>query len=140
SGAFLWTATLKATLIFAAALLTAFLLRRASASARYFVWTSALTVALAIPLLSLFLGPWNVPLSVPAAAIPQVSFAVDSQTPQMPGASVAVPPDQNVWWLMAVWLCGAVLVLARTSIGHARVQLMLRRSEPNRDPEWLGLL
>ena len=134
STVFLWTVTLKATLIFALAFPVAFVLRRASASARYFVWTIALAMVLAVPMLSLSLRPWNVPLAVPAAAI-----VVRSQTSLAPGASVVAHPDR-IGWFISLWLCGAGVVLLRTSIGHARVQLLLRRSKAVRDSEWLRLL
>lgn len=138
--AFLFTAALKATVVFAAAFLVAFVLRRASASSRYFVWTSAVARVLAIPLLSLSLRPWNVPLAAPAAAIPQVRVVVNSPMSYAPSASPIAHPNGIAWWLISVWLCGVAVVLARTSIGHARVRLSLRRSEPIRDPEWIQLL
>ncbi|MCU1275491.1 MAG: TonB family protein, partial [Bryobacterales bacterium] len=138
--AFLWTAALKATVIFAAAFQVAFVLRRASASARYFVWTSALATVVAVPLLSVALRPWNVPLAAPAAVIPQVRVFVDSQTPHAASVSPIAHPIGVAWWLISVWLCGVAVILARTATGHARVQLSLRRSEPIRDPEWLRLL
>lgn len=140
SSAFLWTAALKATVVFAAAFQAAFVLRRASASARYLVWTSTLATALALPLLSLCLRPWNVPLAAVTAAIPQVHVVVDSQTSPAPGASAIAQPNRGAWWLIPLWLCGVAVVLARMAIGHARVQLSLRRSERIRDPEWLRLL
>src|ERR1700730_2379026 len=106
SVAFFGTATLKATVIFAAAFLLAFVLRRASASARYFVWTSAFATTLAIPLLSLSVRPWNVALAAPA-----VAACLASHTSLAPGASAVARPDYIGWWLIAIWLCGAAVVL-----------------------------
>lgn len=140
SSAFLWTVTLKATVVFAAAFLVAFVLRRASASARYLMWTSALAIVVALPLLSLSLRPWSVPLVAPVAAIEPIRVAMDSQASQVPGDSAVAHPDVIAWWLMPVWLCGVAAVLARMAIGHARVQLSLRRSEAILDPEWLRSL
>ena len=57
--ALFWTAMLKATVAFVVAFQVAFALRRASASARYFLWTSSLTTALVLPLLTLALRPPN---------------------------------------------------------------------------------
>ena len=70
--AFLTLTALKATIVLAAAFLGAAALRRASASARYFLWISALAAVLAIPILSTSLRPWSVSISAPHAAI--VSF------------------------------------------------------------------
>jgi beta-lactamase regulating signal transducer with metallopeptidase domain len=94
----------------------------------------ALAMVLAVPMLSLSLRPWNVPLAVPAAAI-----VVSSQTSLAPGASAVAHPDR-IGWFISLSLCGAGVVLLRTSIGHARVQLLLRRSKAVRDSEWLRLL
>lgn len=62
-------AVAKASLILAATALVAAALRRASASARHFVWTLGLLSALAAPALSIALPRWEVPLVTIAAAV-----------------------------------------------------------------------
>ena len=142
STTFLWTAALKATVVFAGTLLFSIALRRASAAARYFLWMSALATALAIPLLSLAVRPWSVPVAAPVAAI---SFALEAVPAHSAAAgaqaATAVPlAARLVAWLVPLWLCGVLAVLARVAIGHARVSLSIRRSEAVPGGEWTTLL
>ena len=55
-------AVAKATIILAAAGLATVLLRRASAASRHLVWTAALLGALALPVLSVALPRWPLPI------------------------------------------------------------------------------
>lgn len=55
-------AVAKATILLAAAALVTALLRKGSASTRHLVWTCALLAALALPVLSIALPRWQVPL------------------------------------------------------------------------------
>jgi HEAT repeat protein/beta-lactamase regulating signal transducer with metallopeptidase domain len=55
-------AILKATLLFATAAIASLALRRGTAAARHLVWTLALISALALPVLSLALPRWQLPL------------------------------------------------------------------------------
>ena len=52
----------KATLIFATAAMVSFVLRRGSAAARHMVWTLALVSVLVLPVLSMALPRWQLPL------------------------------------------------------------------------------
>ncbi len=135
--AFLLTAALKATLVFSAACLLSFALRRASSSVRYFVWTCALVAALATPPLSL-LFRWDVPVAAPAISLPDTPVLVQASTP---AASEAVPGRTPFTaWLLPLWLLGTGIVLTRLAIGHARVLLSLRRAETLHSPAWMELL
>ena len=60
-------AVLKATIIFAAAAIVSFALRRASAAFRHLLWTLALCSALAVPVLSIVLPKWQLPIITLAA-------------------------------------------------------------------------
>src|SRR3954453_16540886 len=61
----------KASILLGAAGLTSLALRRGSASARHLVWTLALVGALIVPVLSLALPRWTVPVvAIPASATP----------------------------------------------------------------------
>ena len=64
---------LKGTLLLVVAAMTAFILRRATASLRHLLWSFALVAMLAIPALTLVLPRWNLGL-VPA---PNREFVVD---------------------------------------------------------------
>ena len=130
--AFLTLTALKATVVLAAAFLGAAALRRASASARYFLWISALAAVLAIPILSTSLRPWSVPISAPHSAI----MSIDPQ-PAQTAPEPAPGPEHWIFWL---WLCGATLVLGRVAIGHLRVRLALRRAPVLHDPMWQSKL
>ena len=71
-------ALLKATLVLGLAGLVSLLLARASAAVRHLVWTLALTSALVLPVLSVALPRWQLPLvtlASPAPAPPVVDEA-----------------------------------------------------------------
>src|SRR5688500_9975745 len=99
----------KASLILAATALVAATLRRASASARHFVWTLGLLSALVAPALSVALPRWELPLvtiAAPAATstlapasgeitgsiIPPKggSYRIDGGSHRIDGASAAI--------------------------------------------------
>ena len=63
-------AVAKASVILAVTALVAAALRRASASARHFVWTLGLLSALAAPALSVALPRWELPIVRIAAPVP----------------------------------------------------------------------
>jgi TonB family protein len=112
-------------------------LRRSAASSRYFVWTSGLASILAIPLLTLFLQPWNVQLH--AADVGQASWPaiLAHQTPGPAGRPV---PQNRIQWLIPIWLWGTAAIAARIAIGHIRVQRSLGRAGKVDESEWTALL
>ncbi len=128
--AFLSLTALKATIVLAAAFFGAAALRRSSASARYFLWIATLVAVLAIPVLSIAIRPWSVPIPAPHAAI----VSIDPQPVQ------TAPAPGPARWLFALWLCGAVIVLVRVAAGHLRIRLSLRRAPVLRDPVWQSKL
>ncbi len=80
----------KATLLFAAAGVVSFFLRRASAATRHLVWTLALVSALALPALSIALPRWQLNLvTMPAlpAAGSQLPAADSASSFQLPASS-----------------------------------------------------
>ena len=80
----------KASLILAATALVAATLRRASASARHFVWTLGLLSALAAPALSVALPRWELPLvTIPAAPAARGSVSRHHQLAQ---SQIGRPP------------------------------------------------
>ena len=77
-------AVVKATIILAAAtVVTATLLRRASAAQRHLVWTIALLASLALPVLTASLPRWQVPVISMASPLAAGATAEDSSSRQM---------------------------------------------------------
>ena len=160
---FLIDAVIKATILLAAAaVVSATLLRRASAAQRHMVWTLALVAALALPLLTLALPRWQMPVvQVSEAALPAATPAdfasremaarlfnrlqgsaprnVDAQTPSESPAPTA---QASVSWMtmaLAAWLAGATVILGRLALGLLGVQLLSRRTKRATDAAWLPL-
>ena len=153
----------KATVVLAAAGLAAMALRRASASARHFVWTLGMVGALAAPLLSFALPRWEVPIvPIQAVAAPVVERGQTPETlrpgsdpvrpvphanwGQTPDARPAGSDPNSAWtsvsWttmLLAAWAAGAALILGRVLLGLIAVQWMARRTPDVTDAPWLPL-
>ena len=138
-------AIIKATLLFATAALASLALRRATAAARHLVWALALVSAMVLPLLSLALPRWQLPvvtlassptsaaedpllngspappIGVRAPSAPRTATSRDSATarsvPFVSGPATAGIPLQNVPW--------RDLLLAAWLIGAAGVLLRL---------------
>ena len=163
-------AAAKVSLILAVAAAGAFALRRASAASRHLLWTLALCSALALPILTLVLPRWELPLvelartdgpavqlAEPAAVAP--SGKVPRLEPPRPADTIAQsssradavessssaattsPLDGFTWprILLAVWLLGAAMVLARTIAGLAAVSWLSRRTQEITDAPWLPM-
>jgi HEAT repeat protein/beta-lactamase regulating signal transducer with metallopeptidase domain len=75
-------AILKATLLFATAGLVSLVLRKATAAARHLVWTLALVSAMALPVLSLALPRWQLPIVTLASSAGTDSQALPALTPE----------------------------------------------------------
>ena len=141
--AFLFDIAAKATLILAAACLLVLALRRASASARYFTWTCALAALLALPVLSLLLPGWTLPVKTPPAALrahrpPRVVGPHATAAPRpspVPAPPPRSPPDEPSL-AAAIWLAGVFLRLARLAAGHFRLAWSLRRTRGLDAPDW----
>jgi beta-lactamase regulating signal transducer with metallopeptidase domain len=94
--------TLRATVVLLGAWGATRLLRGASAATRHLVWTAAITAVLILPLLSVVMPKWNVPvveltakLDAPAAATSPDAAVAASQAPAPAEAptSAAVSPE-----------------------------------------------
>jgi beta-lactamase regulating signal transducer with metallopeptidase domain/DUF4097 and DUF4098 domain-containing protein YvlB len=132
-------AIIGATLILGAAGLAATLLRRASASVRHSVWLVGLTTCLGIAALS-FLGPvlevettvvngpGVVPFpkeflrSLPTASVASSSGVVTNDVV----APAAESPKPNPY--LIIWFVGAMLIVARSMVGHIGIRRLIRRS------------
>ena len=131
---FLIDFSVKSALALGAAFLIAWLMRRASASRRYALWTCALAAVLLLPV-ALWIGPVrNVDRSAWRRATPaqQISVVVHAHRP----APAPVWP-QNLPTIF--WLAGIVAMLVRTAAGHWRVRSLFGKAEEIRDARWLAL-
>ncbi|MEO6212523.1 MAG: M56 family metallopeptidase, partial [Vicinamibacterales bacterium] len=160
---FLIDAVIKATLLLAAAALTTLALQRASAAARHLVWTVALLAALALPVLSIALPRWQVPIvtltaSAPAApadapvdgALLRMAERLDQRAPHAvtsdaPPAMTSDPAGlvlSDVAWptiALLAWIAGAVVILGRLAVGVVAVLVMSRRTERVTSGPWISL-
>ena len=159
-------AVAKASVILAVTALVAAALRRASASARHFVWTLGLLSALAAPALSVALPRWELPIVRVRAAAPVTqntaapAFAVTrilqapalaseravNPAPPEPTAPAASPEittagGASIPWraiLLFTWIAGAAVILGRMFLGLAAVLWMSRRTPIVTDAAWLA--
>src|SRR5215218_1936641 len=92
-------AVVKATVVLACAGGATFLLRRGSAALRHLIWTLGLASALAMPLLTLALPRWELPIvSVPraeSAAAPLPADAVSRPAPVLGRASASARSESG---------------------------------------------
>jgi len=124
----------KSTLALGVAFLIAWAVRKASASARYAMWTCALAMVLMLPL-ALWIGPVrNVDRSAWRRATPaqQISVVVHARRP-------ARAPTWPQKLPIIVWIAGAMAMLVRTAAGHWRVRSLFGKAEEIRDSRWLAL-
>src|SRR5687768_15340808 len=138
-------AVAKTTMILLAAAVASVLLRHASAALRHLVWTLALTSALVLPIASLALPKWQLPLFTVGAerAIAQAPATVEPADTTVAAPHEMAPPlrrasepspsteaaseaaatasllDRMSWQQMlgTVWLIGATVILARILVG-----------------------
>lgn len=158
-------AVAKATVILLAAALTSLVLRKASAALRHLVWTLALCSALVLPVVSLALPKWQLPLltiasvstTQPAAAetTDATAPAIEHRAPALghagaaetAAASPTVTVSHGSWlpaisWqraLFAIWLAGALAIFGRIIVGLLAVRFLSRRTQLITDAEWLPM-
>ena len=161
-------ALIKVTLVFGLAALATLALGKASAAARHLVWALALGCALILPVLSVALPRWQLPVVTlktaavelppavePTAPAPRPQLSVNPETnrshtrsttvpnyqstPAAAPAPVAVTAPSVATLLVAIWAIGAIAVIARLLIGLVAVQWMSRRTVRVVDAPWLPL-
>jgi TonB family protein len=125
--AFLMDQALRATLLLIAAYLAVFAMRRASASARRFVWIAAAVCLLSMPVLSLFLPPIGASRMV---AAPSVVAATVSPTRTLVIPVASRFPASKTPWIPMVWAAGALAVLLRLGAGMLRLAWLKRSARP----------
>ena len=124
---FLMDQAFRATVLLIAAYLATFAMRRASASARRFVWIAAAVCLLSTPVLSLFLPPIGASrvVATPTAVVMTVNPA---RSINMPVAKYV--PANRVPWIPVVWAAGALAVLLRLAAGMIRIAWLKRSARP----------
>jgi HEAT repeat protein/beta-lactamase regulating signal transducer with metallopeptidase domain len=159
-------ALIKVTLVFGLAALATLALGKASAAARHLVWALALGCALILPVLSVALPRWQLPVvtlktaafappaiepSVPQPAQLNVKPETDrnhsrsttvsnhQSIPAATTAPAAITMPSVATLLGAVWAIGAIAVIARLLLGLVAVQWMSRRTVRVVDAPWLPL-
>ncbi|MGA3204641.1 MAG: M56 family metallopeptidase, partial [Bryobacteraceae bacterium] len=126
---------IKATLVICVTFVIAFAMRRGSASARYALWTCALTAVLLLPVAS-WIGPgWN----MPAGSAWRRATPVVEQTGPSVSVVVQARRPASVPWPVIIWMAGVIAVLSRIAAGHYRVRSLFGSAEQLRDPRWLAL-
>jgi TonB family protein len=126
----------KAALALGIAFLIALVLRRASSSIRYAMWTCALAGVLVLPLASWVVPRWNIDRS-------EWRHATTADVEQTPATSVIVVARRTapaLPWPAIIWIAGAIAMLARVGVGHWRVRSLFGKAEKLRDSRWLELM
>jgi beta-lactamase regulating signal transducer with metallopeptidase domain len=133
-----------------AALATGLMGRRASAASRHLVWMLALAGTLALPVVSLIVPAWRIPIratttreaaGLPTPATP-LAFTPSSTTEPAsdPRQYPAAPPLPWMDLLLAVYAAAAIVLLLRLASGHHKTRRLVARAADVTDPRWLSLL
>ena len=159
---------LRASVLLVAALLATRLLRHASAATRHLIWTAAVTGVVLLPLLSVVVPAWDVPVvtlkakvdapisttrmaeeKLPVATAGAEQVAGTPAPSEQAAVSTFESPDDRISALADVsaatlvtslWLLVAGLLLLRLAIANARVSGWRRASEIVEDGRWNSLL
>ena len=109
------------------------------------IWTLALAALLVLPIASLTVPAWKVPLISPpsadtaseltkvsedfAVAPPNLQVNADHATRQAASATFETAA-YSPWlgWILSVWVAGSMLMAARIGVGEVRVRRLARRS------------
>lgn len=163
----LLSTTLKSALLLGLAGLLALPLKRAAASTRHYLWSSALTGVLCLPVVS-FLPAWPTPTW--AAPVTQgverlnqvaISIAGNVQPPPQPagftpahaaGSSLTGPANGSMEpagqsslsnlsrIFVALWMAGALAWAARWLLGCLQLRRIARTAQPSDNSQWNELL
>ena len=120
--------------VIAAALVVSASLSRASASVRHAVLAASILAASGAPLLELLLPQWPIPLAPKAAELAGTStlrFTSSTVPEAAPGPVAPVAATPAIDWtgvLVAVWMAGVIVSLARLALGYMRLARLRRES------------
>lgn len=150
-------------LIGVAAAINLLLRRRTSAATRHLVWTLALSGVLLLPVLSVAVPTWGIPIhvkgAVPASMLTSVEAAEESPVATQaeplaaPAGSLALEagdddvspaplPRTTSWPSLALlmYLAGVSLLGLNLALGRLALRRLVRDSAEVTDPEWVDLL
>jgi TonB family protein len=137
--------SVKGTLLLLVGLTSTLIMRRGSAAMRHLVWTLALNAMLLLPAASLIMPSWKVSV-IPSSSTDRihVNFTHEGVRVVEPGprsySKHLMPPPRltpselarSSWygWVLALWICGSILIAARIIVGNLRVRRLVKRSRP----------
>ena len=140
SYSFFVEAALKSTVVLSAAWLGVLALRGRSAAVRHVVWSAACAALLALPLLSMMLPSWRVPIAG-SHLVPGFLLHADAVGAAQEGArqaahdtAITVPLQSAPWlpgWpllLTSLWAAGAAVSLGQMLRGWAAMERLRRRA------------
>ena len=122
----------KATVVLALALVGASIARHSRAAMRHAVLAAAFAVLLVLPAASI-LGPAiriALPVTQPERAVTAVAQAIPVATQIPPGLPASQPRLSIAASLLAIWIAGTALVLARVLVGLWQVNSVQRSALP----------
>jgi len=140
-GGVLFSLAIKASIILIAAYVVTFAMRRASASARRFVWVIAAASLLVLPVLSLLLPPmaighlWTGPLRNIQPRVFSADTVVTVRTAAVRSGSAPHTSLPAESWVFLVWAAGVFVVLGRLATGMARMWWLARAAKQIDIPE-----
>lgn len=156
--ALLLSVSLKGAILILCATGAVLALQRASAATRHLVWSLAFTGLLVLPLLSLSLPAWQIPLlpntrvvsgaeagiaDAPALRIPPVAAEAIISDPSWRKAvipSLSRPGDSGTMMVLVIWMIGTSAVLAGLLVGIGSVWRLGRRARPLTTEPWTALV
>jgi TonB family protein len=154
--ALLFDAALKGTSVLMLCGVSVLIRRRASAAARHLVWSLGLGATLALPLFSLMLPAWSVPVisRFPAGAAGERTVdkehrtvvVLKSRVNTVPNVSPSpAPADGGVYpyaalWILSIWAAGSWLLAVRLAVGENRVRRIAKSSRPYETRQAKGTL
>src|SRR5690242_14186214 len=128
----------KATMVLGLFWILAILLRGRSAAVRHLVWTFAFVALLLLPVFSVWLPVWAVPVAAPILT-PDVVFQTAASTPARTAAAPAHPdryrapiplPAERRDWLLTLWAAGTGLSLMQMALNFLLVARTRRAARP----------
>ena len=151
--AVLWLIIKCSALLAMAALVQMSVARRASAATRHLVWTLALASVAILPVVSLTLPRWQVPIQAaftpaadsvaadPAEPIASDSTVTPAASSMVEGGALPGTPAISTTLVMAIlYLTGVTGLLAYWTVERWSLRRFARRAKPFDQSVWLGLL
>ena len=145
-----WIMVQASALLCVAALAQLAFCRRASAASRHIVWTLAILCLLLLPIASMIVPAWPIPMplaSAPAEPAPAATVPVEAGTVQPlaidAGFVADAPPVTQVSPMMVaggIYAAGVLFLLIRLIAQLGSVRRLARRATPVRDADWTRML